>query len=204
MPNCSTSLAVRRHRHEVLGDGLGIAERAQAPVAGGVRIGHGFQRGEGLGGDDKQRLRRVEISSGLGEIGAVDVRHKMEGQIAGAVGFERFVGHHRAEVRAADADVDDVTDAFAGVPLPCAAAHLAGEVGHALQHLVHLRHHVLAIHDDRLPLRGAQRHVQHGTILRDVDPVAAEHGVDAVHAVRMPRRAAMSRRMVSSVMRCFE
>ena len=35
--------------------------------------------------------------------------------------FKRFVGHHRAEVGAADADVDDIANAFAGLTFPCAA-----------------------------------------------------------------------------------
>ncbi len=39
-------------------------------------------------------------------------------------------------------------------------------------------HHVLAVHHDGRAARRTQGHVQHGAVLRDVDPVAAEHGVD--------------------------
>ncbi len=94
--------------------------------------------------------------------------------------LERLVGHDRAEVGAADADVDDVANALAGVALPRAAAHAVREVGHLVEHGVDLRHDVLAVHDDRRAARGAQGHVQDGAVLRDVDLLAAEHGVDAL------------------------
>ena len=110
---------------------------------------------------------------------AVHVGDEAEGQGALAVMPERFVGHHRPEVGAADADVDDVANALAGVALPRAAAHAVGEVGHLVEHRMDLGHHVLAVHDDGGVPRRAQGDVQHGAILGDVDLVAAEHGVDA-------------------------
>ena len=59
-----------------------------------------------------------------------------------------------------------------------------GEGGHPVEHRVDLGHHVLAVDDDRRALRRAQRHVQHRAVLGDVDPLAAEHGVDARRAAR--------------------
>ena len=50
---------------------------------------------------------------------------------------------------------------------------------HLVEHGVHLRHDVLAVDQDRRALRRAQRDVQHRAVFRDVDPVAAEHRVDA-------------------------
>ena len=76
---------------------------------------------------------------GLDEVGAVDVGNEAERHGALAVMLERLVGHHRAEVGAADADVDDVANALAGVALPRAAAHAVGEVGHLVEHGVDLR-----------------------------------------------------------------
>ena len=90
----------------------------------------------------------VEVARGLGEVGAVDVGDEAEGQVAADVVPQRFVGHDRAEVRAADADVDDVANAFAGVPFPVAAAHTLGKAGHLVQHGVDLRHDVLAVDRD--------------------------------------------------------
>ncbi len=52
------------------------------------------------------------------------------------------------------------------------------EVGHLVEHGVDLGHHVLAVDDDRCAARRAQGHVQDGAVFRDVDLVAAEHGVD--------------------------
>ena len=66
--------------HEVLGDGLVVAAQArEAPLARAARVGHGLQRGEGLGGDDEERLRGIEIAHGLREVGAVDVGDEAKG-----------------------------------------------------------------------------------------------------------------------------
>ena len=115
---------------------------------------------------------------GLGEVGAIDVGNEAEGHGALAVMLQRFVGHHRPEVGAADADVDDVANALAGVAFPCAAADAVGEIRHLVEHGVDLRHHVLAIDDDGCSSRRAQGHVQDGAVFRDVDLLAPEHGVD--------------------------
>ena len=115
----------------------------------------------------------------FGEVGAVDVGNEPERHGSVAVMLQRFVGHHRTEVGAADADVDDVANAFAGVPFPRAAPHAVGEISHLVEHGVDLGHDVLAVHDDGRPSRRAQGHVQDRAIFRDVDFVAAEHGIDA-------------------------
>ena len=52
-------LQVGGERGEVLAD-RGIAQRAGDPVARRVGVGHGLQRGEGLGGDQEQGARRIE------------------------------------------------------------------------------------------------------------------------------------------------
>ena len=80
----------------------------------------------------------VEVARRLDEVGRVDVRDEAERQVAARVVPERLVRHHRPEVGAADADVDDVADRLARVPLPLARADALGERGHAVEHLVHL------------------------------------------------------------------
>ena len=70
------------------------------------------------------------------------------------------------------------------MPPPLTRADALGEVGHLAQHRVHLRDDVLAVDDDRRVLGRAQRGVQHGAILGDVDLVAAEHRVDALTQAR--------------------
>ena len=137
------------------------------------------------------------------EVGAVDVRDEAKRQCAVAVVPQRFVRHHGPEVGTADADVDDVANALAGVALPLAAANAVREGRHLVEHGMHLRHDVLAVDDDRRALRRSQRHVQHGPIFGDVDLLAAEHGVDPA---RRPHSSASctSSLSVSSVMRFFE
>jgi len=155
-----------------------VGQGAQAPVARRTGVGHGFQGGEGLGGDDEQRLRRIQVARRLDEVGRVDIGDEAEGHAAFAVVFQGFVGHHRAEVGAADADVDDVADALAGVAGPGAAAQAVGEVRHLVEHRMHCGDHVLAVEDDALVTRRAQGDVQHCPLLGDVDLLPAEHGVD--------------------------
>ena len=86
------------------------AERCRAPRAGRAGVGQRFERGECLRRDDEQRFGRIEIASRFGQVGAVDVRDEAERQIAVAVGPQGFISHDRAEIGAADADVDDVFD----------------------------------------------------------------------------------------------
>ena len=71
-------------------------------------------------------------------------------------------------------------NALAGVTLPHAAPDAVGEVSHLVEHGVDLGHHVLAINDDGSAFRSAKSDVQDRAIFRDVDFLAAEHGVDAL------------------------
>ena len=93
------------------------------------------------------------------------------------VGLERLVDHHGAEVRPADADVDDVRDLLAGDAPPLARAHPVGERGHRVEHLLHVVIDVLPVDDERGRGAGrpAQRGVQHGAVFGRVDVLAGEH-----------------------------
>ena len=82
-----------------------------------------------------------------------------------------------------------------------------GEVGHLVEHGVHLGHDVLAVDDDRRAPRRAQRHVQHGAVLGDVDLLAAEHGVDPRAQARLLgqlRRSSRERLVGDAVLRVVE
>src|ERR1700730_17599908 len=114
---------------------------------------------------------------GFREISAIDVRDESESQGALAVMLKGFVGHHRSEVGAPDADVDDIANALTGMALPFAAPDPIGEVGHLIEHSVDLGYHVLAVHDDRRLSRRAQSNVQDASVFRYVDLLAPEHGV---------------------------
>ena len=75
-----------------------------------------------------------------------------------AIGGERLAGHRRAQVRAADADVDHVADRFAGIAAPAPLAHRCGELADALAYRRHGRHHVLAIDLEACARRRAAPH----------------------------------------------
>ena len=105
---------------------------------------------------------------------------KRKTSVAVAVVLERLIGHDRAQVGAADADVDDVANALAGVPFPFSAADAVGEGCHLVEHLVDAGNNVLAIDNDGFAFGGSQGDVQDGAFLGDVDFFSAEHGVDAL------------------------
>ena len=91
---------------------------------------------------------------------------------------QRLVGHHRPQVRAADADVDDVADRLAGVALPLAGAHAVGERAHPVEHLVDLGDDVDAVDDQRAALaacagRRAARERFSETLMRSPPNIAS-------------------------------
>ena len=179
MPNFATSSALVETATKCLATAAGCFKVLSSPVAGRVRVGHGLQGRKGLRRDDEQCLLSVEVAGSLGEVGAVDVGHEAEGQVALAVVPQCLVRHHRPQVGPTDANIDDVADRLAGVALPFATAHPVGETGHLVEHGADLRHDVFAFHHDGLPFGGTQGHVQDGPLLRDVDLLTAKHGIDA-------------------------
>ena len=118
--------------------------------------------------------------------------------------MQRFVGHDRAEIGAADADIDDVADALAGMAFPCAAADPVGKIRHLVQHRMDLGHDILAVDQDGRSARRPQRHVQHRAVLGDVDLVAAEHRLDPFAQARTRAASSSNNCKVSSVMRFLE
>ena len=180
MPKSATFSGVRRQRHEVLGDRASspAPSPASSQCAGGGGVGDGLDGGERLRRDDEQRLGRVQVAHRLVQIGAVDVGHEADRQVAVGEGAQRLVRHRRAEVGAADADVDDVLDALAGVAGPLARADPVGEGGHLVEDGVHARARRSRRRPRSTASRGrAQRGVQHRAVLGDVDLLAAEHRV---------------------------
>ena len=180
----------RRRRSAVATASSRPPEAGQRPLAGGLGVGHRLQRRERLRGDDEQRLLRVEVAGGLGEVGAVDVGDEAEAEVALRVVAQRLVGHHRPEVGAADPDVDHVADRLAGMPAPLARAHPLGEGAHPVEHLVDLGDDVDAVDDQRALARHPQGDVEDRAVLGDVDPLAAEHRLASLGEAALARRAA--------------
>jgi len=90
---------------------------------------------------------------------------------------KRLIGHDRSKIGTANADVDDIPDAFAGIPRPLAGAHAIGKSRHPTQHRVDFGDHIFAVDHDRRILRRTQSHVEHGATFGDVDFLTAEHGL---------------------------
>ena len=88
---------------------------------------------------------------------------------------QRVVHHHRAEIRTADADVDDGPDRLARRTLPLAGTQPVGERTHLVEHLVHVGDHILPVDGQSGTCGQSQRRVQHGAVLRGVDVLAGEH-----------------------------
>ena len=116
---------------------------------------------------------------GLDEINAIHVGHETEHQIPPAVMLERLVRHHRSEIRAADADIDDVLDPFASLALPRTVANAVGELRHLVEDGVDFGHDIFPIHKNLRVFRRPQRDMQHGAVLGDVDFLATEHRLDS-------------------------
>ena len=163
-------------------------ETRQRPVAGRVGVGHRLQGGKGFGRNYKEGFRWIKILDRLREVGAIDIGNEPERQGSIAIVFERLVGHHRPQVGAPNADVDDVPNTLAGVAQQDATPDTVGKVGHLVQRGVDLWHHVLTVHDDNCSLRGAQGHVQHGSLFGEVDLFTPEHGVPSELPHRVPWR----------------
>ncbi len=119
----------------------------------------------------------IEVACCLDKINSVHVRYEAERQGSIAVMLQRFVSHHRTEVRTADADVNDVSDSFAGVAFPRTAANTVGEIRHFIEHAMDLGHDVFAVHQNGRVLRRTQSHVQNGAVFRDIDFVTTKHGL---------------------------
>ena len=64
-------------------------------------------------------------------------------------GAECRCRHARAEIRAADAQVDHRTDRFACVAAPVAGTHIFAKQSHLVVHGAYAWHDVLAVHEHR-------------------------------------------------------
>ena len=133
-------------------------------------------------------------ASVVGGVGRVDVADEPALQPVLAVRRQRLVGHHRAEVGAADADVDHRADPLAGDAGPRAASG----PGRRRRRPARSTSCTSATTSWPSTSSGAsggqpQRGVQHGAVLGDVDVLAAEHRVAAAGR-RRPRRPARAAR----------
>ncbi len=160
--------------HEVTRDGV-RAQPLLQPGAGRVRIAERLLGGERLGDDDEQGRLGLEIRERHGEVAAVHVGDETHRQRRLPARFQGIDGHCRAEIGAADADVDDGADGVSFGAAPCAAAHGFAEAAHLRKRLAHRRHDVLPVHAHRCVTAIAQRRVQNRAPFGHVDGLAGKH-----------------------------
>ena len=101
---------------------------------------------------------------------------------------EGFVGHHRPEVRSADPDVHDRADSLTRMADPTTVANALCKPGQPSKHLLHVAGHVMAFNGEGVSRDGSQRHMEHGSLLGGVDPLAAEHPLDSAAEIDLLRQ----------------
>ena len=166
---------VGRQRNEMPRHSRLVFQSVQKPFSGGSRVGHGFQSRKRLAGDDKQRFLGVEVANRFGKMRPVNIGDESNRQLSVRIRFEGFVRHDRTEVRAADADIDDVLNPLAGIALPFAGTNLVGELRHVIENRIDVVHDVFTVNKDRRIGTIAKRNVQHCPLFRQVDFLAGEH-----------------------------
>ena len=177
MPNFLTPSALVESATKWLRDALLGADRLQRPIARRGGVGHGLEGGEGFRRDHEQRLVRIESAVALAKSAPSTLAMKRNVDVRITEFTQRAPRHLRSEIGAADADVDDIADALAGMAFPGAGADLIGEGGHPVEDLVHFRHDILAVDQNFLIPLCPEGDVQDGAILGYVDLLAGKHGV---------------------------
>ena len=163
------------------GDEMGrhrcFAEGAGQPGAGGGGVGHRFLGGEGLGRHQYQGAGGVQLAGKAGKGVAVDIGEEMRRHHPATGQGQRFGGHARAEVGAADTDVQHRGEALAGRPVPRAVMHRADEFPHPVAFGSGEAAGILAAGLQAGIDRAAQRHVHRRAMLGAVDRRAGEQPV---------------------------
>ena len=159
----------------MVSDGAFVVEAVDQPRSGGAGIGQGLERGEGLRRDDEEGAVRVDHIEHRSHIRRVDVRDEMDVDVVMNVRTQCPVRHGGTEVRATDADVDDMTDPLSGRSLPRARPHPLGEARHAIEHVGDVGGHRSAVNREVIVVAGPQSGVEHGSVFGGIDVFSGEH-----------------------------
>ena len=179
MPKRCDLIELRRDRGEMLGDRR-FAERSDDEGARGAGIGHRLVGRERLRGDDEQRRRERQLGAEVSPRSAPSTLETKCSRDARRERRKRQRGHRRAEIGAADADIDDVGEGLAFGALDRAVAHGLGESGDLGAFGEHLGHHVMAVRDHRAAGEIAQRHMQRRPPFGGVDEGAGKQRARAL------------------------
>ena len=91
----------------MLRDVVFAAAILQEPLLRRFGVGHGLLRGEGFRGDDEQRRFRIEPFQRIGDVLAIHIGDEKGAPSLDPVGPQSLRHHQGAEIRAANADIDD-------------------------------------------------------------------------------------------------
>ena len=103
---CGGRGKICRDRHEV---GAAVRPRAE-PESGAPRVVQGFQRGEGLAGNDEHGGVRIQAFQHLVEFCGVDIGGKVHAWRAVSADGEGFGNQARTKIRATDAQIHEIGD----------------------------------------------------------------------------------------------
>ena len=202
-----------RDRDEMRADVHAVAERRNEPGFGAGGVGERLLRGEGFRRDHEQRRRRIERRKRAREVLGIDVGDERDVDAlrlgTGAASRtrrlrQRGADEKRAEIRAADAEIDDGADGPARRADAQAAANLRRQRAHSRLRRADLGDDVAAVHDERRIARLPQRRVERGPALRLVDFLAGEERARSSPGGRSRRRERRGGGSVSSPSRSFD
>jgi hypothetical protein len=106
-------------------------------------------------------------------MGAIDVGNEMSLEARGGIRGQGFRDEGWTEIRAADADVHDIGEGVIAEARELARTHSIAEFPHPGERSHDFGVDVVA--SRQYGAAGAQGGVQHGAILREIDPLALEH-----------------------------
>ena len=165
--------SIGRECHKVLRDGAGVSTcMFKEPRPRSAGVGNRLLSGECFARDDEQRRLGVNLFERLGDVGPINVRHKVQLQVAFRIGLESLCDHDGAEITTADADIDDRLDRLPRKAFPLPGPDSVGEFSDVVEHALDFVHARLL---DGEVVEVAQGDVQHGAIFGCVDVFSGEH-----------------------------
>ena len=141
----------------------------------------------------------------LRDVRAVDIGDEMGARTLPPIRLERLRHHDRAEVRAADADVDEIGDRLARVALPFAGADRLGEFPSCASSTA-LTSGITSLPSTRIGVFDAvaQRDMQHRAVLRHVNLLAGKHLFRPCPGTSRSTASARNSFIVSPIIRFLE
>ena len=103
----------RAHRGEMRAD-RAVPQLVDNPGASSLGVDHRLRRGERLRRDYEQGLLGLDLTEHIDDVCGIDIGDEMTGDVRVAVGAQCLIRHRRTQVRATNADVDNVRDSLAG------------------------------------------------------------------------------------------